>query len=511
MEQKKLQKLMKYTESRKKITEAKGVIDARGEQIDHDLNDSKTDKSLDGTINQIVVQLDTTGAEIAADSGKPQLKNANKKRYPFERLEILDFFGLEVNPLNVEKSHNTISDEENSFAKFYQFDENHARWESEGRNVARENLTNSYFDEYVSNNAFKNFIVKLEIFMSIMLQSNYIKFFNLRFDFSRSHEKYVAVQDTTLLGRRYLELFNDFNLNGYFNEFAAHGMSHAYRIFASDVFTLIGDGIKYPYLNRVAATVGELDRTIATVGICHELNLKAIEIRQLIKEFKKQNQKHDSFIDILNPNQLNKLFDKSRVVIRLKLQNPKLMHSDINIINVLFSNFMKRIKGAGRVSPDIEYLRLIRQKRTAIVTFYIIDVLCFIEPLDKFHSNCELIKELRDHWSKTVSHFFEQQGQVVVKSVSGILGEFQVRLMKSDFLLNQDSFFVEPLDHSKINAITHRLIPSFIGQAVYAPIANLPKNMRQIQGSRAFSRVNIEKAITVRNDKTARKKISKKI
>lgn len=438
----------------------------------------------------------------------------------FERKVISDLPDIEIGakPSQLNQVNDGTCSQKSSFGKIYEEAEKFDKWTGSEVDGVRRNLTYTYFEEYGDSDNFKKFILKLEDFMHRMLTSNYAKFFNIRSNLIKAEEKYIEAQDITLLGRQYFQLLDEYSTpiaidenssRTYHDEFVWQMSHHAYRMLAYDIFRFINNKESCPTLYNVDQTADGLFRTIATVAISHELNLKAKEIKQLIKDFKNKTQNYDRCMDLLDAQQIRKVFDKTRILVRLSLDDVDVNHSDLNRLNKLFADFIKRIKGNTRVSPDIEYLRLIRIKNLEQMSEYFnIDVLCFIEPTDKFYTNDDLIKELKDHWVKTISHFLGTPDGKKVQHIANSCKTFQVELMQSQTMLKQTSLFIEPCDKEKIEMVISKLIPSFIGQAIYRPVESLPKSMRQLQGSRAFSRTSqtlIEHSIVSNHKKNGQK------
>jgi hypothetical protein len=173
----------------------------------------------------------------------------------------------------------------------------------------------------------------------------------------------------------------------------------------------------------------------------------------------------------LEPNAIKNLFDKKRILLHLRIQSLDLL-TDEELCKV-FSDFMKRLHGANRVSEDIKYVRILKNNYSR---HPYLDVLVFLEPNDKFNGIDHLLQIIEEHWAKAKACYFKNNFPVVRKIKEVVLLPLMSRVPEC----NREFLFIEETDGTKKKMVLNQILPAFIGQAVFLQTDQVFTKTRQL-------------------------------
>ncbi|PPZ95637.1 MULTISPECIES: hypothetical protein [Acinetobacter] len=327
----------------------------------------------------------------------------------------------------------------------------------------------AYANEYVSNDLLHNFLVKFERFTENLIRSSTTCAF--LFENSKRYEtEYAKSNELTLLGRQFFQLLNIFigdNIHYLAHQNIAWAKAELLQFEIFDLGLKVGTGL---FVNENNFTnFWEGNQFLHSHAVQLNENLRVL--KKMVIEHKRKHKKNDGYLKYLEPKVLKNLFDKKRLILRLRIKSTQLL--DDRALCDVFSDFMKRLNGVHRVSGDIRYLRLIQEAGGAYGSC--LDVLLFLEPNEKIVSIDGLIKVLREHWAKALA-FHKGYAKAEINSNEVVTQD----LLRNDAEANKQYLFVEETDDIKKKLVVEKVLPAFIGQAVFLQSDRVFEKTRQL-------------------------------
>lgn len=352
-----------------------------------------------------------------------------------------------------------------------------------------------YKEEFHGYDHLSNFLFQLKFFLLALKETNYSAFILLN-QGDLDLKSPVDITNMTVLGKQYLSLYDEFVNSKMKDKDLLHKVGSKYLKFIQEIFSFdiqVNIPVKeIPIFSQQALDFNKL---------AMDIRLKLINMENEFRDYK-------IFLKYLEPACLEKIFQKKRIVIRLNLKNDVYFMSrvgnELGFLGKAFAELTKRIesKTKGRLSRDIEYIKVAKYKFIGQQQRVFFDVLFMIEPQDNFSEVQQLIEEIRNQWDSAL--------KVVYSSIQGSenVGPIQAnaiaeqQLMHSVNYLQKLSVFVENHNEDKVallDALKSSLIPYFISHAICLPWEKKSNdNNRQITASSGFTR-KVTKPIARKN------------
>lgn len=387
---------------------------------------------------------------VKSDSQQYQELVVVQKKVSFETKEVRRFSSVAGTAPVIPKNtpHSKVQD----LINFALDDKN--VWKYSKEELKTEKLFNIYLKENGLDSGFREFLIKVLIFVESLDRGKNINVIWIK---NNDPEASVDKQNLTLIGKRYFSLLNEFYNSGIVQNLNQLESQHKFFNLL-DYFAFFGRTFglwpMYDFKNEEAM----------------RLNKKMSLLRKDWFAYKAKYSKNLENIFYIKNLSQKQIFSKDRLIFRFKLKSVKLQN-DVRLLSSTFTELMKRLQGKYRLSTDIKYIKYTNERYSEKH----LDVLFFIEPTEKFDSIQEIKNSIQDHWLRAIAYVLKDNAKEIVTTVAELDAELR-ELMITEELFQTECLYVDVMDKAKIKKVADVLIPYFISQAIFFPVeSSLPK------------------------------------
>lgn len=299
-----------------------------------------------------------------------------------------------------------------------------------------------FYKNKIKDSQLSDFLIQFEYFCEQLLGNGNLNFAILPHGVSG---RTCSPDDLTQLGKQYLLLFSDFHTQRIKEKIRDASIQSDYCALILDFFKndLVYTGPVY-MVNQIIVNLSR--------------HLKAIA--QQARDYEKKFKKNLDYLKYHDDQRWAKVFDKERLVLRLKLNIP-LNDKQIGI-GAVFDDFKKTVSGRERRFKDLQYIRCIGQNGPR--EFY--DVLFILDCVKETGDPKELLSYFQDQWIKAIQRKLKNH-----QTSTGILTsrEYMVclKVLDSHKDLAVNHLYIPNATDTKYKLLIGELIPFFISQAIF--------------------------------------------